>query len=173
MLNGIILATALVVAALALLIALKNRQIKSKEQSDIILALTEEYSRRLNKLEARLVDLQVSLEILESQIGRGRYQSGEDRKTVQNVISQEAKSDVTKSAKVLSDFELSILKCIAEGSKTPTEVRAVVGRSREHVARALKDLYEAGFLYRQGGKPFVYSLSDKGRAVLSDVSSSI
>ncbi len=174
MLEPIISTLALLLAAIALITHLKKRSKRGEEYSDVLLAIVDEYTRRMNKLEAKLVDLEVSLDILMSQAKKVRENKEERKKIVmEDVISREEKSSITKFHSKLGDFELSILRCVSEGSKTPNEVRAVVGHSREHVARALKNLYEAGFLYREGGKPFVYSLTDKGRAVLSGVNISV
>ncbi|MFN3621459.1 MAG: hypothetical protein ACK4TI_01060 [Nitrososphaerales archaeon] len=171
MLETIISLIALLSAILALLVTLKRERKQSGiyPDPDIMSAFAEEYSRRINKLETRLVDLQVRLDILETKTEKTTPREEEEKiKKVSfgELISHKPQDDITKFSRELSNFELTILKCVAEGSKTPSEVKAVVGHSREHVARALKDLYEAGFLYRQGGRPFIYSLSSKGRAVL-------
>jgi DNA-binding HxlR family transcriptional regulator len=167
---------AIVIATLALLTP-KLKSKKKVDADDLILAITEDYSRRINKLEGRIVDLQVRLDVLESQVEkeqRQRSRAPAIQKGLGSVVmSQESKGDVTKTGEALGDFELSILRCIGEGAKTPSEVRSVVGRSREHVARALKELYERGFLDRSGGRPFIYSLSDKGRAALKSVDLSV
>ena len=160
---------AIVIATLALLTP-KLKSTKKGDVDDLILAITEDYSRRMDKLEGRIVDLQVRLDVLESLVEKGQRQYSRmpiiQKEGERVVISQGDKSDVTKIGEALGDFELNILRCIGEGAKSPAEVRSVVGRSREHVARALKDLYERGLLDRSGGRPFIYSLSDKGRAAL-------
>jgi hypothetical protein len=169
----IILAVAAIIIAILAFIAPKSKSRKSAPADDLILAIIEEYSRRVNKLEGRIVDLQVRLDVLESQVEKELRQRSRGPMTHSEVgsvvISQGVRSDITETSELLGDFELSILRCIGEGAKSPAEVRAVVGRSREHVARALKDLYVKGFLDRRGGKPFIYSLSDKGRAALRGI----
>ena len=167
---------AIVISALALA-AHKLKGTKKEGTDDLILAITEDYSRRVSKLEGKLVDLQVRLDILENQLEKEITQrsrvpiSQSGSRSI--VISQEDKSDITKQGEALGEFELNILRCIGEGAKSPAEVRSVVGRSREHVARALKELYERGFLNRRGGRPFIYSLSDKGRAALKGMDLSV
>lgn len=173
----IALAVAALVIAASAFIAPKLKKIKKEGTEDLILAITEDYSRRVSKLEGRIVDLQVRLDILENRFEKELTQRAKPHLTTTEgerfVISQEARGDIIKPRVVLGDFELSILKCIEERAKSPSEVRLVVGRSREHVARALKDLYEAGFLNRRGGRPFIYSLSEKGRAALKGVDLSV
>jgi DNA-binding MarR family transcriptional regulator len=167
------LAIAAIVIAILAFVAPMLKPAKKENADDLILTITEDYSRRINKLEGRIVDLQVRLDILESQVEKELRQrppvtiiQGEPANVV---TSQKGKSDITKPSEKLGEFELSILRCIGDGAKSPSEVRSVVGRSREHVARALKELYEKGFLIRRGGRPFIYSLSDKGRAALKGV----
>jgi DNA-binding transcriptional ArsR family regulator len=164
--------TAIAIAILAL-VAPTLKPAKKENADDLILAITEDYSRRISKIEGRVVDLQVRLDILESQLEKELRQRSLVtiiRSEGGNVVtSQAGKSDITKLSEKLGDFELSILRCIGDGAKSPSEVRSAVGRSREHVARALKELYEKGFLIRRGGRPFIYSLSDKGRAALKGV----
>jgi len=176
MLEVILAIAALVIATLAS-VAHRVRNTKNEDVNDLILAITEDYSRRVNKLEGRIVDLQVRLDILESRIEKEIAQRSRVPITQSEgrsvVISQGDKSDITKQSGVLGEFELNILRCIGEGAKSPAEVRSVVGRSREHVARALKELYERGFLDRRGGRPFIYSLSDKGRAALKSMDLSV
>ena len=176
MLEAVLAIAALVIATLAFA-APKVKSTKKEDVNDLILAITEDYSRRVNKLEGRIIDLQVRLDILENQLEKERTQrsrvpiSQSGSRSI--VISQEDKSDITKQGEALGEFELNILRCIGEGAKSPAEVRSVVGRSREHVARALKELYERGFLNRRGGRPFIYSLSEKGRAALKGMDLSV
>jgi len=176
MLEVVLAIAALVIATLAFA-APKVKSTKKEDVNDLILAITEDYSRRVNKLEGRIIDLQVRLDILENQLEKERTQrsrvpiSQSGGRSI--VISQEDKSDITKQGEALGEFELNILRCIGEGAKSPAEVRSVVGRSREHVARALKELYERGFLNRRGGRPFIYSLSEKGRAALKGMDLSV
>ena len=174
MLEAVLAIAALVIATLAFA-APKVKSTKKEDVNDLILSITEDYSRRVNKLEGRIIDLQVRLDILEDRLEkeitqRSRVPISQSRSIV---ISQEDKSDITKQGEALGEFELNILRCIGEGAKSPAEVRSVVGHSREHVARALKELYERGFLNRRGGRPFIYSLSEKGRAALKGMDLSV
>jgi len=176
MMLEVTLAAAALVAAILALVGPKLMKTKRETVDDLILAISEEYSRRLSKLEGRIVDLQVRLDILEGLIEKEQKrvpQVSSTKSAFEFVMSQGSKSDITKPSEMLGDFELAILKCIEEGAKSPAEVRSVVGRSREHVARALKELFEKGYLDRRGGRPFIYSLSDKGRAVLKGVDLSV
>jgi len=175
MLEVILAIVALIVAAVALIVTQSKGAAKEPPQ-DIILAVTDDFFKRLSKLEGRIVDLQVRLDILETQIGRSArelkvHQPKEE--SYHPVISQLGGSEITKIGSDLGEFELSILRCIRDGARTPSDIREVVKRSREHVARSLKQLYEAGLVDRRGGRPFVYSLTDKGTAALDRVATGV
>jgi DNA-binding transcriptional ArsR family regulator len=174
MLELVLAAIATVTAVVALLKARSGGTV-DKSSEDTLLAITEDYSKRVSRLEGRIVDLQVRLDILETQVVRSNSVVKASEPKVEKVgfVTSHKDSDITKSEICLGDFELAILKCIKEGVKTPLEVRKVVGRSREHVARALKQLYELGLVDRKGGRPFVYSLSDKGLSALDRVASGV
>ncbi|MEM4417631.1 MAG: winged helix DNA-binding protein [Nitrososphaerota archaeon] len=62
---------------------------------------------------------------------------------------------------------LAALRLINErGSVTSSDVTNTLKMSREHVARLLKNLYEAGLVSREG-KPCRYSLTEKSRRLIS------
>ena len=55
---------------------------------------------------------------------------------------------------------LRLLKSRSDGM-TSSDISHVLGRSREHTARAMKLLYERGLVERRG-KPFRYYITEKG-----------
>jgi len=59
---------------------------------------------------------------------------------------------------------LKLLREKQEGM-TSTEISKTLGRSREHVARAMKILYIKGLVDRQG-KPFRYHITERGSRYL-------
>ncbi|MFQ6085860.1 MAG: helix-turn-helix domain-containing protein [Candidatus Bathyarchaeia archaeon] len=58
----------------------------------------------------------------------------------------------------LTDTELTVIRTLVkEGPKTASQIREIVGKSREHTARLMKKLYEDGFIERDAGRmPFTY-----------------
>jgi len=175
MLEIVLAIIALIVAAVALIVT-QSKGVAKEPPQDIILAITNDFSKRLNKLEGKIVDLQVRLDILETQIGKSARElklRQPKEESYGAVISQSGGSEITKLGSDLGEFELSILRCIRDGARTPSEIREVVKRSREHVARSLKRLYVEGLVDRRGGRPFVYSLTDKGTAALDRVATGV
>jgi DNA-binding MarR family transcriptional regulator len=67
----------------------------------------------------------------------------------------------------LTPTALAALQLIGErGSVTSSDVTTALKLSREHVARILKNLHEAGLVSRDG-KPFRYSLTEKARRLIA------
>ncbi len=53
-----------------------------------------------------------------------------------------------------------ILALLADGPKTSREIEKAIGRSREHTARLMKRLYDAGYVKRdESAKPYRYTLA--------------
>ena len=58
-----------------------------------------------------------------------------------------------------------VLQLITEKPMTSRDIQVTLGRSREHISRLMKKLYEDGLVDRNDGtRPFRYSLTEKGRA---------
>jgi len=68
----------------------------------------------------------------------------------------------------LTETELHVLEFIAQGSeKTAPEIRDLTKLTREHSARLVKKLYEAGYLERDTSKtPFRYRVKDEMLKIL-------
>ena len=62
---------------------------------------------------------------------------------------------------------VDVLKVVTEEPKTAREIQAVLGQSREHVARLVKKMSEDGYLERRDTRPFRYSITKKGSKFLS------
>ncbi|MCS6770094.1 MAG: winged helix DNA-binding protein [Candidatus Caldarchaeum sp.] len=72
-----------------------------------------------------------------------------------------------KQEAALPTSALAALALIRErGSVISSDVSRGLNLSREHTARLMKSLYERGLVDRSG-KPFRYSLTEKGQAILN------
>jgi hypothetical protein len=70
-------------------------------------------------------------------------------------VTQQTAPEPTSS----TSTEQAVLRLVATGPKTAPEIQRQIGRSREHTARILKDLYERGLLVRvETARPFVYRI---------------
>ncbi|GBC69319.1 hypothetical protein HRbin01_01017 [archaeon HR01] len=80
---------------------------------------------------------------------------------------EEGEADEPHPPAHLTPTAIAALKLINErGSVTSSDVTNALKMSREHVARLLKNLYEAGLVARDG-KPFRYSLTEKSRRIVA------
>jgi DNA-binding MarR family transcriptional regulator len=80
----------------------------------------------------------------------------------------EARPQAKPPTHVAKVSQKRLLEMLAEKPKTPLDVRDRFGVTREHGARLLNALFAKGLATRDdSGKPYVYSLSDQGRAALA------
>jgi len=57
-----------------------------------------------------------------------------------------------------------VLKKITEGPMTSRDIEVTFGKSREHVSRLMKKLFEDDFVGRDTSiRPYRYTITDKGR----------
>jgi len=57
-----------------------------------------------------------------------------------------------------------VLKKITEGPMTSRDIEVTFGKSREHVSRFMKKLFEVGFVSRDNSvRPYRYTITEKGR----------
>jgi predicted HTH transcriptional regulator len=64
----------------------------------------------------------------------------------------------------LDEIQLAALRLLSESSKNTRQLTNALERSREHIARVMKELFELGLVRRNDStKPFVYQLTDDGR----------
>jgi DNA-binding transcriptional ArsR family regulator len=72
---------------------------------------------------------------------------------------------------VADDTRLAILKQLGRGELCACKLPKLTGRSQPNVSKHLRVLLEAGLItVREEGTKRLYSLSKRGRKVLSDVS---
>lgn len=64
----------------------------------------------------------------------------------------------------MDETQLAALNLLRETPKNTRQLTDALGKSREHTARIMKDLFESGLVKRNdSSKPFVYELTDDGR----------
>lgn len=68
----------------------------------------------------------------------------------------------------LDETQLRAMSLLNESPKNTRQLTDSLKRSREHTARIMKGLFEAGLVTRNDStKPFVYQLTDEGKRLLS------
>ena len=142
--------------------AYKSTKTSQTTPSDAVLikSIIDDFTSKLALRDEKIAELMVRLEVLEE---RMKIKSSE-------VVSAKQKAEIEMSRKpsISHDVVYQILTLLSKKSMTSIEVQKVVKRSREHVARLLKTLYEQGLVTRDTRKrPFKYSITEKGEEILT------
>jgi predicted transcriptional regulator len=130
---------------------------------------------RLEYYENQLIDMKIRLDAMEldtedsdmPNFDKVNEELTKPQKRKQEVGSMEIKSSGTARIPNMS-FEDSIehvLKLITKKPMTSRDIEVTFGgRSREHVSRLMKKLYDDGFVERNTTKrPYTYSITDSGK----------
>jgi DNA-binding transcriptional ArsR family regulator len=65
------------------------------------------------------------------------------------------------------DTSIYILELLRESPRTAKEIQYDIGKTREHISRLVKKLYDEGLVSRDlNVKPFVYKITDEGHKLL-------
>jgi predicted transcriptional regulator len=131
---------------------------------------------RLEYYENQLIDMKIRLDAMELDTENSEMPNFDKvneelvkpQKRKQEAGSMEIKSQGTSRIPNMS-FEDSIehvLKLITKKPMTSRDIEVTFGgRSREHVSRLMKKLYDDGFVERNTTKrPYTYSITDSGKA---------
>ena len=131
---------------------------------------------QLEYYETQLIDMKIRLDAMELDTENSEMPNVEKineelarpQKRKQETGSAEIKSHGTVRIPNMS-FEDSIehvLKLITKKPMTSRDIEVTFGgRSREHISRLMKKLYDDGFVERNTAKrPYTYSITDSGKA---------
>jgi DNA-binding HxlR family transcriptional regulator len=133
--------------------------------------LWDAMNTRLAVQDTRIIDLMAKVEVYSTR------KAGTVSKMVlpkEVVVSQSStvnqKSPTTPQVNTVPSrqTEVQILESLNSGAKTSGQIRDIIGKSREHTARLMKELYEKGLVVRrEGERPFSYEVTDEGKRYLS------
>ncbi len=165
---------------LSFVLLVRYRQISQRisTSSDLGHDLWQALDSRLRKQDERILDMMGRFEVIQSRVvGKEPAKS-----FVTPVAVEEApvlREGRPPSAPVIApktpaphdqgdNIARVVLRLLAERPRTSVEIKGLVGKSREHSARLMKNLFERGLVVRDDSKrPFVYQLTDDGRRYLS------
>lgn len=162
------------IALVMFLLYRRTRGVLSRmpENPAAVRELHRETQSRISKLDRLVFDYGVRLEIVEFQARRsmpatilsaGEARAGEGRYGIQ----RPERDVLVISRGVTRSTEAGILRNLQDGRKNAREIKIALGKSREHVSRMLKKLFDEGLVVREGAtKPYNYSITDKGREAL-------
>lgn len=143
---------------------LRSVIIQERTAGEIISSIVNSLEKKIYEKDERIGDLLFRIDLLESKmISSTRKQIktesvvGEPPRVIPfNVMA----SDVTST-------EITVLRLLLNGAKPPKEIQKELGKSREHVTRLMKRLFEKGYVSRnQNERPFVYDLTNAGKDLI-------
>ena len=134
-------------------------------------------SSRFSVMDARIIDLMAKTEVLSSRSGLPHVTSQQrpvSRVTSNVVLSESKPAEVVRAAQTSitvgagTETETKVLRLLAQGPRTSAQIKEEVGRSREHVARLMKALFDRGLVIRNDrNKPYVYEITDGGKSYVA------
>ena len=180
------LAAAVTTASLVVLAVLlaKYRSLvkEATKSSDLAKNVWDSMNSRLAVQDTRIIDLMARVEVYSVRKGPAlppsqatipptrdvtRQMSRPEAQMSQS-MSQPATS-VTRSGTTTKDTDADILRALAEGPKTSNQIRAIIGLSREHTGRLMKQLFTRGLVVRNAqNKPYLYEVTEAGRRYLAN-----
>ena len=125
---------------------------------------------RIDFYEKELIDMKIRLDIMELD-GKNFTSPDLPKKKVKSLEKPETEFVVPKSntsSRVpnmsFEDSLTHVLKLITNSPMTSRDVEVTFGKSREHVSRLMKKLFEDGFVSRDtSARPYRYTITEKGR----------
>lgn len=135
--------------------------------------LWDAFESRVKKQDERIIDVMTRLDVLGT-----RYVGTEgvtapvvripsESRVRGRVVTEATLTPERTATTTVGDLDRQILQLLATGPRTSNEIRGSIGRSREHVARLMKGLFESGYVIRNDAKrPFVYEISQVGKRYL-------
>lgn len=89
-----------------------------------------------------------------------------EKSYVESRTSQDIRDELDEGK--LSESILKALSILSTNSLSAREVSVNLGLSREHTARLLKKMVEAGLVVREG-KPYRYRITPSGKSLLNSI----
>ena len=147
-------------------------------------------TERLEYYEKQLIDMKIRLDALEIQgVEENPIDPNLDLKQfMQKLIETrepEKQIEVIKDPEVVLEKQVStpnmtsiehvsptdyVLHLITNKAMTSRDIQITTKRSREHTSRLMKKLFESGLVQRNTEtKPYIYSITEKGKSKVEDV----
>ena len=167
--SGIIL-----VAVLAFLSGLVTLYLYGKTRSvGVSQKIAPTNSERVDYYEKELIDMKIRLDSMELD-GESFTSPDLPKKKVKSLEKPETEKEVFVAPKPraaprspnmsFEDSVVHVLKLITKGPMTSRDIEVMFGKSREHVSRLMKKLFEDGFVGRDTStRPYRYTITDSGR----------
>ena len=180
------LAAAVTTASLVVLATLlaKYRGLvkEATKSSDLAKNVWDSMNSRLAVQDTRIIDLMARVEVYSVRKGPALPSSQAAIPPTRDVTRQMSRPEtqmsqpmsqpatpVTRSEAATKDTDADILRALVEGPKTSNQIRAIIGLSREHTGRLMKQLFTRGLVVRNDqNKPYLYEITEPGRRYLAN-----
>ena len=147
-------------------------------------------TERLEYYEKQLIDMKIRLDALEIQgVEENSIDPNLDLKQFMQKLVEtkepEKQIEVIKDPEVVLEKQVStpnmtsiehvsptdyVLHLITNKAMTSRDIQITTKRSREHTSRLMKKLFESGLVQRNTEtKPYIYSITEKGKSKVEDV----
>ena len=147
-------------------------------------------TERLEYYEKQLIDMKIRLDALEIQgVEENPIDPNLDLKQFMQKLVEtkepEKQIEVIKDSEVVLEKQVStpnmtsiehvsptdyVLHLITNKAMTSRDIQITTKRSREHTSRLMKKLFESGLVQRNTEtKPYIYSITEKGKSKVEDV----
>ena len=147
-------------------------------------------TERLEYYERQLIDMKIRLDALEIQgVEENPIDPNLDLKQFMQKLVEtkkpEKQIEVIKEPEVVLEKQVStpnmtniehlspidyVLHLITNKAMTSRDIQITIKRSREHTSRLMKKLFESGLVQRNTEtKPYIYSITEKGKFKVEDV----
>jgi predicted transcriptional regulator len=147
-------------------------------------------TERLEYYERQLIDMKIRLDALEIQgVEENPIDPNLDLKQFMQKLVEtkepEKQIEVIKEPEVVLEKQVSspnvtsiehvspidyVLHLITNKAMTSRDIQITTKRSREHTSRLMKKLFESGLVQRNTEtKPYIYSITEKGKSKVEDV----
>ena len=149
---------------------------EERDANEIIQGMLSEIGRRMKNQDMRILDQQIRLDIMDVKRGSLNAVRTLHKERTSNIVDDSPSitqtlptagfNDSIKSRDV-TGTELSILRLLVNGAKSPIEIQSVIRLSREHVSRIMKEIYHMGLVSRETGeRPYRYRLTNSGERLV-------
>jgi len=164
----------ILVAVLAFLSGLVTLYLYNKTRSvGVLEKIAPTNSERVDYYEKELIDMKIRLDAMELD-GETFTKPDLPTKKVKSFDAPEIEKSEFVAPKPKAaprvpnmSFEDSVtfvLKKITQGPMTSRDIEVTIGKSREHVSRLMKKLFDDGFVGRDDTiRPYRYTITDKGK----------
>jgi len=181
MVDYVLAASAAVIVAaviiLASLLSRYNQLVREVDRSNRLAKdIWDSANSRFSVVDARIIDLMAKTDVLSSRLVVGAPITPQSSN---NVAPSNMQSKTGKPAETIAiaqvqqpvpasegtETEVKVLRFLAQGPRSSADIKAQLGRSREHTARLMKSLFDRGLVVRNDrNKPYVYEITDSGKS---------